>query len=105
MKLSKSKLKQIIKEELGNVLYEAGGAAWQVPPDWRGVDAKSRRNLQLLRNGKWGSNWIAYGQTIEGDSGFWLQIMGSTWGENALFVNKDEGLGRAVAEIRFKKRT
>jgi hypothetical protein len=79
MKLTKSKLKQIIKEELENVLDEGRPVPWQIPTDWRGEDRKSHKLLNLLRRGKWGSpdGWTAPrgSSYITGDKGFVLELM------------------------------
>ena len=79
MKLSKSKLKRIIKEELENILYETESEPWRIPDDWRGEDKDSRKLLNLLRRGRWGSpgGWTAPrgSSYITGDKGFILQIM------------------------------
>jgi hypothetical protein len=46
MKLSKSKLKQLIREELENVLYEKKGDEWHMPRDWVGKTRRDKRDMQ-----------------------------------------------------------
>jgi hypothetical protein len=61
MRITKSQLKQLIKEELQKVFLEEAnerkGNPWTVPLEWRGRDRSDQKNLQKLRSGAWGGNW------------------------------------------------
>lgn len=54
MKLTKSKLKQVIREELKKVVTE-------------GLDASKRNVFKKLKSGNWGKVYRSEGKTEEGD--------------------------------------
>jgi hypothetical protein len=80
MKLTKQQLKQLIKEEIQNVLSEGSSDNLVIPDTWTPSQRSDRRALKVLRKGKkWGATWnrCMRGRDIFcSEKGFSLKIMG-----------------------------
>jgi hypothetical protein len=91
MKLTKSTLKQLIKEELPSALNENQPQPWTIPAKWQGIDRKNQKKLDALRRGKYGKEWTRAcpgcpAKSVDGR--YRLQLMGGM-GEIAIFVHDD----------------
>ena len=53
MKLTKSKLKQLIKEEIQTVLNEQAPQKWTVPQNWIAADRKEQPYLDKIKSIPW----------------------------------------------------
>ena len=106
MKLTKSKLKGLIKEELLKVLLQERGGAmpWTVPNNWVGVTRKDNKLLRALRQGKWGSEWMkSEGSSHVQSAGgrYYLTLMAMD-DEIGIMINDEEQLSGSGVLIQVK---
>ena len=106
MKITKSKLQKLIKEELLKVLLQERGGAmpWTVPNNWVGVTRKDKKLLRALRQGKWGSEWMrsegsSHVQSAGGRYYLRLMAMGD---EIGISINDEEQLTGSAVLIQVR---